>query len=81
MDAMQILVIILSIVLAIFLVLSIVLTILLIKITKQIQEISTRAETVVSRASTFMGNVAKLTSPTIMFDTVKNTVERLRKEK
>lgn len=78
---MQILVIILSIFLAIFLVLGIISMILIIKLTKQIKEISSTAHTAVSRASTFANNVAKLSSPTILFDTFKNTVDRLKKDK
>lgn len=81
MDAMEILVIILSIFLAIFLVLGIVSMILIIKLTKQIREISSAAQTAVSRAGAFANNIAKLTSPTVLFDTIKNTVDRLKKDK
>lgn len=81
MDAMQILVVILSAFLAAFLILGIVLAIMLIQVTRQIRQISEKAGNAVTKASMFAENVAKFTTPSIMADTIKNTVSRLREDK
>lgn len=80
-DAMYVLVIILSVFLAIFLLVGIISMILIIKLTKQIRDISSTAQTAVSRVSAFANNIAKLSSPTILVDTIRNTVDRLKNDK
>jgi len=66
MDAMQILVIILSIVLAVFLISGIVLIVQLIRVTKQIQMIATTTKSAVDRVSNLASSAGKLVSPAII---------------
>ena len=66
MDAMQILVIILSIILALFLILAIVLVVQLIRVTKQIRMIATTTQSAVERVSNFAGTASKFVSPAII---------------
>ena len=63
MDAMQILVIILSITLAVFLILAIILTIMLIRVTVQIQRMADTAENAVDNLSRVAASASKLISP------------------
>ncbi len=81
MDAMQILVIILSAFLALFLLLGIVLVVMMIKVTQQIKQLSVKANDAVSKVGVITGNVAKFTNPAVMFDVVKNTITRLKNDK
>lgn len=62
MDAMQILVIILSVFLAIFLVLAIILIIQLIRVTKQIRMIATTTQSAVERVSNIASTAGKIIS-------------------
>lgn len=62
MDAMEILVIILSITLAVFLILAIILTILLIRVTIQIKRVTNTAEGAVDKISEFAVNASKVAS-------------------
>lgn len=70
MDAMQILVIILSIFLALFLLLAIVLVVLLIKVTKQIKSVTSTAQTAVEKINSVALNMSKITSPALLIRTV-----------
>lgn len=79
MDAMQILVIILSIFLAVFLVLAIILTVQLLRITKQIRTIATTTQSAVERVSSFAGTAAKLVSPAFIAQLVMEQVDKFRK--
>ena len=81
MDAMQILVIILSAFLALFLLLGIVLVVMMIKVTQQIKQLSVKANDAVSKVGVITDNVAKFTNPAVMFDVVKNTITRLKNDK
>lgn len=66
MDAMQILVIILSVFLAIFLVLAIVLTVELIRVTKQIKMIATTTQSAVARINNVAVTAGKFVSPAFL---------------
>lgn len=66
MDAMQILVIILSSFLAIFLLISIALVILLIKVTRQIKSVTTTAQSAAEKLNSVAGNISKVTSPALL---------------
>ncbi len=63
MDAMQILVIILSIFLALFLLLAIILTILVIRVTMQIKRVANTAGRAVEKMGEFAANASKFSSP------------------
>lgn len=66
MDAMQILVIILSIFLALFLTLAIILIVQLLKVTKQIQMIATTTQSAVDRVSNLAATAGKIVSPAFL---------------
>ncbi len=66
MDAMQILVIILSIFLALFLVLAIILTFQLIRVTRQIRMIATTTQSAVDKVSNLAASAGKLISPALI---------------
>lgn len=72
MEWAQVLVIILSVFLAIFLVLAVVLTALLIKVTKQIKSITTKAEKAAMRLESTATNVSMYTSPMMIAKAVKS---------
>lgn len=80
MDAMQILVIILSIFLAVFLVLAILLTIQLLRITKQIRTIASTTQSAVERVSSFASTAAKLVSPAFIAQLVMEQVDKYRQK-
>lgn len=80
MDAMQILVIILSIFLAIFLVSAIVLIIQVIRVTKQIQMIVTTTQSAVDRVSNFAASAGKLVSPAIIAKFVGEMFKKYKKK-
>ena len=79
MDAMQILVIILSVFLAIFLVVSIVLVVLLIKVTQQIRSVTTSAQRTVEKVEGVAANLSVATSPASMLKVAKSFVTNLKK--
>lgn len=81
MDAMQILVIILSIFLAVFLVLAIVLVVQLIKVTKQIKMITTTTQTAIERVSSFATSATKFVSPAIIAKFVGEQMNKYKKNK
>ena len=81
MDAMQILVIILSIFLALFLVLAIVLTVQLIKVTKQIKMIASTTQNAVERVSNFAATATKLASPALLAQLVGDQIKKYKKRK
>ena len=63
MDAMQILVIILSVTLAVFLILAIILTIMLIRVTMQIKRVTNTAETAVEKLGEVAASASKFATP------------------
>lgn len=79
MDAMQILVIILSVFLAIFLLLAIGLTVLLIKVTRQIKTVTTTAQSAADKLNSVAGNVSRLTTPALMAKYVMKYLNKLKK--
>ncbi len=81
MDAMQILVIILSIFLALFLVLAIVLTVQLIKVTKQIKMIASTTQNAVERVSNFAATATKFASPALLAQLVGDQIKKYKKRK
>jgi len=66
MDAMQILVIILSVFLALFLLLAIILVIMLIKVTQQIKKVTSTAQNAAEHMNDLAVNVGKFVSPAII---------------
>lgn len=66
MDAMQILVVILSIFLALFLLLAIVLIIMLIKVTRQIKKVTSTAQNAAEHVNDLAMNVGKFVSPALI---------------
>lgn len=80
MDAMQILVIILSVFLAVFLVLAIILTIELLRITRQIKSIASTTQSAVERVNEFAGTAAKLISPAFLAQVVMDQVNKYKKK-
>lgn len=76
MSATEILVIILSSALAIFLVLSIVLVVLLIRVTKQIETITSSAQSAVDNVQNLTANISKVVAPAALLRVIKNLVGR-----
>lgn len=66
MDAMQILVIILSVFLAIFLLLGIILIVLLIKVTQHIRKVTQTAQSAAEHLNSFAANATKFTTPAVI---------------
>lgn len=81
MDAMQILVIILSVFLAIFLVLAIILIIQLIRVTKQIRMIATTTQSAVERVSNIASTAGKIVSPAFIAKFVSDQFKKYNKSK
>lgn len=81
MDAMQILVIILSVFLAVFLLLAIILTVQLLKITQQIKSIATTTQSAVERVNNFAGTAAKLVSPAFLAQIIMEQVNKYKTSK
>jgi len=79
MDAMQILVIILSVFLAIFLVLAIILVVLLIKVTRQIKKVTTTAQSAVEHVNDFAAGASKFVSPALIAKFVMKQFNKSRK--
>ena len=79
MDAMQILVIILSAFLALFLVLAVILVVLLIKVTRQIKNVTTTAQSAAEHINSLASNVSKVTSPALIAKLVIDQVKKIRK--
>lgn len=79
MDAMQILVIILSVFLAIFLVLGIILTILLIRVTLQIKEVTTTAQHAADKLEAFAAQASRLATPAILGKTIVGMIKKFKK--
>jgi uncharacterized protein YoxC len=80
MDWAQILVIILSVFLAIFLILAIVLTILLIKVTRQIKEVTNTAARTAQGFEKAITSLGAITSPLVMFQAVMKYVKKHKKK-
>lgn len=81
MDAMQILVVILSITLAFFLVLATVLVVQLIKITKQIKDIAASTQSAAQRVNNFVGSAAQLVSPAFIAKLVVDQIKKFKTKK
>lgn len=80
-SASEILVIILSIFLALFLILGIALLMYLIKLTKQIREVTKTAEHTMSSIDTVVSGAAKVVSPIFMAEMISKLVNKFKKEK
>ena len=79
MDAMEILVIILSTFLAIFLVLAIVLIVMLIKVTQQIKKVTTTAQSAAEHMNDLAVNVSKIASPALIAKYVMGFIKKAKK--
>jgi cell division protein FtsB len=79
MDAMQILVIILSVFLAIFLLLAIVLVVMLIKVTRQIKRVTTTAQNAAEHINDLAAGVGKVVSPALVAKFVMNQFKKANK--
>lgn len=80
MDAMQVLVVILSIFLALFLILAIVLIVMLIRVTKQIKSVTNTAESAAHHINNLAMNASKISSPALLAKFVLNQVKKARKK-
>lgn len=85
MDSYDILVIILSVTLAVFLILGIVAMAYIIKLVKNLKEISDKAKTLVDDASSVVGTMKKAAAPTVVAkfvaDQISNAVKKHGKSK
>ena len=81
MDWAQVLVIILGVVLAIFLLLGIVLAVLLIRVTRQIKSVTGSAQRTVDHIEHAVAGVSRITSPLLIFKTVKDFMKRKGRKK
>ena len=79
MDWAQILVIILSVFLAMFLLLAIALRVMLIRLTKQIKNVTSVAERTAIKLETVASNAAMATSPVALVKIIKVLFNRFRK--
>ena len=79
MDAMQILVIILSVTLAVFLLLGIVLTILLIRVTIQIQNVTNTAQRAADQLESFAVQASRLATPALFGKTIIILFKKFKK--
>lgn len=79
MDWAQILVIILSIFLAVFLLLAIILTVLLIKVTRQIKEVTGTAARTAQGLEKAIAGFTAITSPFVIFQTVMKYIKKHKK--
>lgn len=77
--ASEILVIILSVFLAIFLLLGIILSIYLIKLTRDIREVTKSATRTVNNIESAVSGVAKLTSPLFVAELVGRYIKKFKK--
>ncbi|NCU30272.1 hypothetical protein EOL73_00395 [Candidatus Saccharibacteria bacterium] len=80
MDAMQILVVILSIFLAVFLLLAIALAVMLIRVTKQINEIATSTKSTIEKFSSFTSSAIQMASPAILAKLIASQMNRFKKK-
>jgi predicted PurR-regulated permease PerM len=81
MDAMQILVVILSIFLAVFLLLAIALTVMLIRVSRQINDIATSTKSTIDKVNSFASSAVQMASPAILAKLVTSQMDRIRKNK
>jgi uncharacterized protein YoxC len=79
--AAEILVVILSIFLAFFLALGITLAIYLIKLTRDIREVTKSAGRTVSHLEAAVSGISKIAQPLFLLDLVKNLMKRFNKSK
>jgi uncharacterized protein YoxC len=80
-SASEILVIILSVFLAFFLVLGIVLAIYLIRLTRQIRDVTKSAEHTIGSIGSFVDGVARFTSPMFFAEMIKRCFKKTKKDK
>lgn len=80
MDAMQILVIILSITLAVFLVLGIILMILLIKVSIQIKKVTTTAQHAADQLESFAAQASRLATPALLSKFIFKQFSKFKKK-
>lgn len=80
-SASEILVIILSIFLALFLILGIALLLYLIKLTKQIREVTTTAEHTIGNIDSVVSNATKIMSPIFLAEMVSKIMKKFKKDK
>lgn len=79
MDAMQILVIILSVFLALFLLLAIILVVLLIKVTRQIRRVTETAQNAADHMNDLAMNVGKFVSPALIVKFLMKQFNKVKK--
>lgn len=79
MDAMQILVIILSVFLALFLLLAIILIVLLIRVTRQIREVAGSAQRTAEKVEGVAANFSAITTPAVLVKVAKTFISSIRK--
>lgn len=80
MNAMEILVIILSAFLALFLLIGIVLAVLLIKVTSQIKRVTMSAERTVNGLESVVAGVSKVTTPATLGKIILSQLNKRRKK-
>ncbi len=80
MNAMEILVIILSAFLALFLLIGIVLAVLLIKVTTQIKRVTMSAERTVNGLESVVAGVGKVTTPAMLGKIIISQINKRRKK-
>lgn len=80
MTAMEILVIILSAFLALFLLVGIILAILLVRVTQQIQRVTTSAEKTFNGLESVISGVSKVTTPAMLGKIILEQVTKRRKK-
>lgn len=81
MNALEILVVILSIFLAIFLLVGIVLAVLMVRVTQQIKRVTTTAERTVNGIESMVSTASKVTSPALIAKMVLSQLKKQRKKK
>lgn len=79
MDAMQILVIILSVFLAIFLILGIILLALLIKVSLQIKKVTTTAQHAADQLEAFAAQASRLATPALFGKFIVKQLKKFKK--
>ncbi len=79
-SAAEVLVVILSIFLALFLLLGVILAIYLIKLTKEIREVTKSAERTVGSVETFISSVTKVASPIFIAEIIAKAFKKSKKE-
>lgn len=79
MDALQVLVIVLSVFLALFLLAAIILTVLLIKVTLEIKKVAKTAQFAADSLSSMVTDASRLLSPAMLGKFIYNQIRKFRK--